>query len=764
MISTEHLDKKVEESILNYLKIDYNPISYKVEFHSSFIFLGTELETTINKIITDNKRIYNWTELLFRRFSEAVNEQKFEVEISCDEFEKNEIERQIKEFRNLTDEYKKLEIIAKFKVIDSDKMFEVLSDLENFLDSSKTEVIERDFNKLKPELKRIHNHQINIAAAATMSAGKSTVLNALIGKTILPSRNEATTATICKIKVNNKLKSFQGNVIEACGKISTYENIDETWLSSFNEKANIENIEMLIEGPVFDFDTQGFDVHFIDTPGPNNSQNERHKEATYRYLKDKENKPILMYILNATQLRTDDEKNTLSEISDFLNENRNSNDRIIFILNRIDDLDPEKESLSYKIEKTKEYLKNDFGITNPRIFPLSAEYARLAIKENNGEILSRNEKSNLSKFRINFKPEGDFEGVKTYEFIPSSEVIKDNIINKLGKSELKDDLIYSGIEGLRDYLHYYIKHQHRSDVLHELYLILETLINKIYQNLSFILNPRNLQDKLSELEESKKKQANLQNSSLRKIIEKIKYIPIKDNFIRELESQIEIRKNNIIKNLKLDREVKVEESKQFITGLDRDINEMVRSIKTTFEAKSNTFIKHYVEELKRVTKEVFGEELNHETNYEALLNLEINIQIDSVDINSIINKNVQTIEEIHDNGARWYNPFSWFNSDNIKYIKIVNLNNIFIEYYDPWSKKIRQAFSASKEELIKKSESIKEIYVTVIKDKITISIDEINREFERQSNQTEMEYNKIKENLQEIENTLKIKQNKIFKL
>ena len=50
-----------------------------------------------------------------------------------------------------------------------------------------------------------------VVVVATMSAGKSTVINALIGKELLHSANEATTATITRIHDKDDLPFFSGN-------------------------------------------------------------------------------------------------------------------------------------------------------------------------------------------------------------------------------------------------------------------------------------------------------------------------------------------------------------------------------------------------------------------------------------------------------------------------------------------------------------------------------------------------------------------------
>ncbi|GAB2635193.1 dynamin family protein [Belliella aquatica] len=448
------------------LKIDYSPVTYKFKIESTFDYSNTSFNDFINLKIGKEERIFNWTEEAFNKYADSINERSFKVFIKCDEFEKQEIIRQIEGLQHL-DENEKIDINYSFEVFDIDKIYDLMRSFESFLFNCNDELVSKEFEKIKDNIIQKHQQEVNIVAAATMSAGKSTLLNALIGQSILPTKNEATTATICKLKINNNLDFFKGQVINGDSDI-VEDNIDENWISKHNEKANDpeSKLEILLEGPVFEFETFGMDVFFIDTPGPNNSQNENHREATYTYLKDEKNKPILMYILNATQLRTNDELGTLREISEFLKKHKNSNDRIIFILNRIDDLDPDKEPLVYKLKKTEEYLKENFSIKNPKIFPVSAEYGRLAIKSAKGETLSRPEKNKLRKFNEDFMPclsEG-FIGIPVFDYLPVSENFQSQIKDQLGKSEELDNLIYSGIYGLKSYLQYFMKHQQRSDL------------------------------------------------------------------------------------------------------------------------------------------------------------------------------------------------------------------------------------------------------------------------------------------------------------
>ena len=54
---------------------------------------------------------------------------------------------------------------------------------------------------------------VEVFAIATMSAGKSTLINALLSKKLLPSSNEACTATITKIINKNQIIDIEDSVL-----------------------------------------------------------------------------------------------------------------------------------------------------------------------------------------------------------------------------------------------------------------------------------------------------------------------------------------------------------------------------------------------------------------------------------------------------------------------------------------------------------------------------------------------------------------------
>lgn len=142
------------------------------------------------------------------------------------------------------------------------------------------------------------NEIFPMVVMATMSSGKSTLINALLGQQILPSRNEACTAKMYSILDDDQTGKTKIFV--------TYKNgvtvvKDEDVVMEL-EKANSDNevTDILIRGHVKGVLNTDKALLIVDTPGPNNSRDESHKQVMLDVLK-KINGGLILYVLNATQ-------------------------------------------------------------------------------------------------------------------------------------------------------------------------------------------------------------------------------------------------------------------------------------------------------------------------------------------------------------------------------------------------------------------------------------------------------------------------------
>ncbi|MBQ3835932.1 MAG: dynamin family protein [Treponema sp.] len=220
----------------------------------------------------------------------------------------------------------------------------------------------------------------NIAVCATMSAGKSTFVNALLGSDVLPSRNEATTAKITSVydkdgaeKTIGFVQKDSGAVVDKCSDVNLAK------LNEWNDSNEINRI--FLQGDLDGIRNKGLIVAVHDTPGTNNSGDKSHHTTTINFLKENKMDAII-YVANATQLCTTDEKVLLAEL--FRKVIKPTGIPVVFVLNKADDLDTEKENVSDIVKRYSSYLA-EFGFVSPVVFPLSSKAARLLKMAQNGK-------------------------------------------------------------------------------------------------------------------------------------------------------------------------------------------------------------------------------------------------------------------------------------------------------------------------------------------------------------------------------------------
>ena len=243
------------------------------------------------------------------------------------------------------------------------------------------------------------NKTKHILVAASMSAGKSSLINALLGKELLPAGNEATTAKIARITVGAKAKprakaySRTGSIVASSNALCAEQ------IRAWNHSDEISAFDVVIphSGSKLHSILAGYTL--IDTPGANNSRDERHKEQFISAIKAYPKSPIL-YVLNATQLGTTDDAEIIRTIREI-----NPKQSIIFALNKVDALDEEKgETAKHYVYLAHKYLEG-FGYKKAKIIPLMAQSALIAKKSLNHIDLGRAERNilrtELERFREN---------------------------------------------------------------------------------------------------------------------------------------------------------------------------------------------------------------------------------------------------------------------------------------------------------------------------------------------------------------------------
>lgn len=237
-----------------------------------------------------------------------------------------------------------------------------------------------------------------IAVIATMSSGKSTFINALMGTEILPSQNQACTAKIVPIINNNAAKDFKAFIEYNNGKKDIVTLKSNEVVDGFNVKNQIK--KMLIEGNIKAFKNYNKVPVLIDTPGTNYSEDETHREETYKLLEILD-EGLILYIINATQFGINDDLELMLHIREKVKQSNNKL-KILFIVNKIDEFDSQKEDIEKTMNSIYEYIEEN-GIKDPIVIPISALAAKLFRQVMNGNELTKREKREFQNYYDLFK-------------------------------------------------------------------------------------------------------------------------------------------------------------------------------------------------------------------------------------------------------------------------------------------------------------------------------------------------------------------------
>ena len=226
--------------------------------------------------------------------------------------------------------------------------------------------------KLLRAFEDIRNAVFPINVIATMSSGKSTLINALLQQKLMPSKNEACTATITEILDTDEEK-YSAVVFDTDGgRITSIDELTYEIMDQLNANEKVGRIEA--EGNIPFLDSDSTALCLVDTPGPNNAQNQQHKNTTYSAVNSDSNN-LILYVLNATQLGTNDDDNLLKYVAEQIQKGgKQARDRFLFVINKMDTFDPSSEKIEDTLKRVREYLAKH-GIEEPQIYPCSASVA-----------------------------------------------------------------------------------------------------------------------------------------------------------------------------------------------------------------------------------------------------------------------------------------------------------------------------------------------------------------------------------------------------
>ena len=208
-------------------------------------------------------------------------------------------------------------------------------------------------------IKRLEGDRFHLVVVGEFNHGKSTFVNALLGRTVLPAGVTPTTAVIHHLVYAPDPEArivYHDQHVEpvALEALRTWAVGDET---AHLDLAAIKYIEIGYPSKLLEER-----VVLVDTPGVNDLSLQR-ADITYSYIPRSD---AVIFLLDAGQLLKESERVFLLE--KLIGKSR---DKIVFVINKVDiwSTDEREEALNY--------VRRELGklVKEPVLFPISAQYA-----------------------------------------------------------------------------------------------------------------------------------------------------------------------------------------------------------------------------------------------------------------------------------------------------------------------------------------------------------------------------------------------------
>lgn len=698
------------------IKIKYNP--YLVETEILVDGAKPKQNSSLN---VKGKRLQEWIEKLPDIIIDEYRDRNASVEFTGTAADYEYVQTVLNscnedKFRAELNFHKKADISDVEKEIDS-----IFNDIQKGpIPELKDISIVEAFNKAK-------DSKFEINVVATMSSGKSTLINALLGKQMMPAANEATTATIVKI-IDKEQDNFSAVAFDKSGNI--VKKIDDVTLKDMkelNDDIKVSTVEL--RGKIPFVSSVGMKLVLVDTPGPNNSRDKSHEAMTYQMISDSD-KSLVLYVMNGQQLGINDEKIFLDYVCQSMKEGgKQARERFIFAVNKMDAFKPKDEGIDC-IERALNGVKSGLeerGIYNPNIFPVTA-CAALELRTEDDEPMA------LDNFKRGTKKYEALHFDNYYHFSNLPETVHQRINNFIDAAD-EDELveIHSGIVSIEQAIGQYINKYARTTKVCDLVLAFNDKLNELAAVAHLEDAIRKDKDAKANLEKQIEKiKQNIQSAQKAqqrsKSIDNIDLKPTIEAEVRKYVDSVKSQINRLISG----QSNKVEKSiaKQKCSQLEKECSSISIQIKIEIDKILN---KAYKETINKIVEEYkkYLSELNIGVNSSALSFNPANLVSASLaNMSSIIDANTETADEsytvrdsrkVRKEGGFLRTVGSWlgiceehtweteyYNRKVAKYVDYVDMKEVAEDYIKPFQTHLVRIQKGAVEHVVAETERLKQ--------------------------------------------------------
>lgn len=699
--------------------IKYNPYSLETELTVD----GKKLaqNSQIGERILPGSRLQEWVEDLPKILIDEYNDTDFDVVFHGT----------LLDFEDLTEvftqAFERGELTAKLDRIPAKET----SDKEVLIDEVFKEIQEGPFDELRDvEIISAFQHakssDFEVCVVATMSAGKSTLINSMLGTKLMPSKQEACTAIITRIKDTEGNDTWQAEVYSKDNRlIETHENLTYATMERLNSDENVSVIKTA--GNIPFVSSEDVSLVLIDTPGPNNSRDPEHKKVQSEFL-NKSSKSLVLYIMEGT-FGSDDDNALLQRVADSMKVGgKQSKDRFIFVVNKMDDRRKEDGDTTQTLDRIRAYLKGH-GITNPNLFPAAALPAlNIRLMQSGAEVDEDTmDETEMKVRKLNRNETLHFEN---YASLPAS--IRGDIKMKLADAEETGDaaaeaLIHTGVVSIEAAIRQYVQKYAKTAKIKN---IVDTFMHKLDEVGCFEKTKQELAKNRKDGERIAQ-----QIEAIRKKVDDVKSAQKFRTAVDDAVVKVSDDAKDIIDSIVQKYQAKIRNKIDELRGQELDMDEVMdevsrleryaKKLEPDFQAEldelirenlvktSNALLREYKKKLASLTSEI---------DPNALAGISIDPlklmggtvpTADDFSVTKLVqSKEVENGKEwVENTNKKWYKPWTWFQEKGYyktkyKTVKYVPASELAQEFFAPIKETVINNGELAQKHAIKQSNRI----------------------------------------------------------
>ena len=699
--------------------IKYNPYNLETELTVD----GKKLaqNSQIGERILPGSRLQEWVEDLPRILIDEYNDTDFDVVFHGT----------LLDFEDLTEvftqAFERGELTAKLDRIPAKET----SDKELLIDEVFKEIQEGPFDELRDvEIISAFQHakssDFEVCVVATMSAGKSTLINSMLGTKLMPSKQEACTAIITRIKDTEGNDTWQAEVYSKDNRlIETHDNLTYATMERLNGDENVSVIKTT--GNIPFVSSEDVSLVLIDTPGPNNSRDPEHKKVQSEFL-NKSSKSLVLYIMEGT-FGSDDDNALLQRVADSMKVGgKQSKDRFVFVVNKMDDRRKEDGDTTQTLDRIRAYLKGH-GITNPNLFPAAALPAlNIRLMQSGTEVDEDTmDETEMKVRKLNRNETLHFEN---YASLPAS--IRGDIKMKLADAKGNGDadaeaLIHTGVVSIEAAIRQYVQKYAKTAKIKN---IVDTFMHKLDEVGCF----EKTKQELAKNREDGERIAR-QIEAIRKKVDDVKSAQQFRDAVDDAVVKVSDDAKDIIDGIVQKYQAKIRKKIDELRGQEIDMDEVMdevsrleryaKKLEPDFQAEldelirenlvktSNALLQEYKKKLASLTSEI---------DPNALAGIAIDPlklmggtvpTADDFSVTKLVqSKEVEDGKEwVENTNKKWYKPWTWFQEKGYyktkyKTVKYVPASELAQEFFAPIKETVVNNGELAQKHAIKQSNRI----------------------------------------------------------